>query len=756
MEHLIQKHNELKEHTLKFVELLLNGDFQENNIDKEISFIGIGFNDIDFKFHEVMNELINTHKNLKTLVLTDHICIVYGEICIQSNSHILTDEYLKLTMVVEETSEGMKLKHTHFSYPTEKIISNDTQKLKHSLDLYTQQLNILNSNIPGGVHQCENDSYFTLVSVSDGFLSMFGYTREEIEKQFHNHFIEMVYPDDRERLITTIQSQLKNGEDIEIEYRIICKDQKPVWVLDKGRFLKDGDGDKHFYCILVDISKRIIEQEKLRLALEQYRVIMDQATDIIFEWDIQKDILNFSNNWYKKFGYQAISTEISQRIPFSHNIHADDMPAFIKIMKDTADGVPYSETEFRIKDILGHYYWCRIRATTQYNNENQPIKAIGVIVDIDHEKKQKEILLDMAQRDALTGLYNKVTIDALVEQHMRNYDSSSKHALFILDVDNFKRVNDTYGHLAGDSLLSDVAMIIKEQLQDSTLIGRIGGDEFLIYFPEVFHEKEIHQKGYQLLKSLSHIIPEIGAAPISCSIGAVICQQGTHDYHELYQCADKALYAQKNKGRGSITFYHSELENQLLHIPVDNDVDAKLGTNRMVEGYLAQYTFRTLYAADDIQFALNSLLEIIGRSFDVSRIYIYEIENESQDNAYTFEWCPKKDNASETMSHISFQLICDQFTQEHIFYYTVDDNQHPDIQQFLQAQGIYSMLLLSMLDEGQCVGYIGFDECRSNHFWTNRQIAEFQLTANVLATFIVKLRQKQKLMKYQNGHQSIQ
>ncbi|MEG2665366.1 MAG: diguanylate cyclase, partial [Hafnia sp.] len=201
----------------------------------------------------------------------------------------------------------------------------------------------------------------------------------------------------------------------------------------------------HMWQLESEITYRKREQEELRLRLEQHQIIMDQTTDIIFEWDIRKDTLNFSQNWRKKFGYEAIASEISGRIPLSDNIHKEDMSAFVKIIKDTAAGVPYSETEFRIKNIKGRYTWCRIRATTQFDDDGRAIKAIGVILDINEETKEKQNLQKLAQRDPLTGIYNKAATNALVARRMGYFDITVLQALLMIDVDYFKSVNDTYG-----------------------------------------------------------------------------------------------------------------------------------------------------------------------------------------------------------------------------------------------------------------------------------------------------------------------
>ena len=113
---------------------------------------------------------------------------------------------------------------------------------------------------------------------------------------------------------------------------------------------------------------------------------MDQTTDIIFEWDILNDTLNFSHNWEEKFGYIPIRNEISTNIPLNSHIHEKDRHFFVEIMESVRKGTPYAETEFRIQNIEKQFIWCKIRATTQYDHNGHPLKAVGVILDIDTEK----------------------------------------------------------------------------------------------------------------------------------------------------------------------------------------------------------------------------------------------------------------------------------------------------------------------------------------------------------------------------------
>lgn len=610
-------------------------------------------------------------------------------------------------------------------------------------------------DLPGGIHQCRYDSDLTLLSMSDGFLTMIGYTQEEMEVLFHNHYIELIYPADRETVRRTIEEQLRMGNDTEVEYRILQKNGAPVWILDKGRMVANQEGSFDFYCILLEITARKKQEEELRLSLERHRVIMDQATDIIFEWDIKADTLLFSANWLKKFGYPAIDSDVSRRIPRSQNIHEDDREICRKIIRDTVSGVPYSEAEIRIRDKEGIYYWSRIRTTTQYDSEGAAVKVIGVVTDVDTDKKQRQALMEQAQRDTLTGLYNKAATNALVAERIRGAGCKSQ-AILILDIDYFKDVNDTYGHLVGDSILSDVATAMRRHMREGDVAGRIGGDEFLAYLAEVENEAELRERVERLIAELGSIRPRPETRPVSCSIGVVMFSGNCEDYRVLVRQADQALYHRKHVGRGGYSMYDSDLdekERNATQVTVRTAVNEEIDFNRrnIGNGQLAQYAFRTLYQSEQVEETMERLLEIIGRSYDVSRVYIFE---NSEDGAYcsnTFEWCnggiePQMSRLQKLSYHDDLEDYDRVFEKKGVVYCADISTLRPNMRKVLEPQGIRSMLHCAMLDEGEFTGFIGFDECRENREWSPGQVDTFMLTADIFSVFLIKLRQKQRLL----------
>lgn len=433
------------------------------------------------------------------------------------------------------------------------------QETLQELQIREREMSALTKNVPCGLHHCMDDEELTIISMSDGFLEIFGYSRKDIEERFHNQFVRMIYTEDRKAVFLSMKHQLAIKNDLELEYRVPLKDGGLVWVLDKGKLVIGEDGRRTFYCVMLDITEQRRQREDLRLSLERHQVIMDQATDIIFEWNIAADTLTFSNNWSKKFGYSAIREGISNRIPQSPNIHPDDMKAFISIMTDTAAGVPYSETEFRIRNEKGKFNWCRIRATTQFDNDRRPIRAVGVIVDIEEEKRKRQELIIQAQNDGLTGLYNKAESQKKMEEYLE-WKDCEKGALFLIDVDDFKFINDQFGHLCGDKTLTGIASMIRNQFRFTDVLGRVGGDEFLAFLPGVSDQlaAELVDK---IIMGMNGIRPEGLDIHLSCSIGIAFYPRDGRDFYSLFCHADQALYHVKNTGKGGYAVYNSSMHD---------------------------------------------------------------------------------------------------------------------------------------------------------------------------------------------------
>lgn len=168
------------------------------------------------------------------------------------------------------------------------------------------------------------------------------------------------------------------------------------------------------------------------------------------------------------------------------------------------------------------------------------------------EKREKESISSEAKRDGLTGLYNRRSFDALIDEFIGNKPVAMEGALFLIDMDYFKNVNDTLGHLAGDEALKTLAGAMRIVFPGGYL-GRYGGDEFIAFVTGVSTDEELEQLGKALCSTMDRMFEADGkSVHLSVSVG-IVNTIGIDDYAELYMKADKALYYSKEHGRNQYT-----------------------------------------------------------------------------------------------------------------------------------------------------------------------------------------------------------
>lgn len=246
----------------------------------------------------------------------------------------------------------------------------------------------------------------------------------------------------------------------------------------------------------------------------------------------------------------------------SGRLHPDDQKLFRNISKAIRDGDKKYTTEFRMcLDIAKEdYHWYRMNGKTVIGNNGEVNKFVGTIQNSDDQILQENMLKNKAEHDLLTGLLNKITSEEKIDTVIQN-TKHSVFAFYIIDLDNFKAVNDNLGHAVGDKVLEDVSSKLKLVFNEADVIGRLGGDEFavLLVIPPLMvsqAEKLICEKAEHLNEILR---AEYGndsiRIAVSASIGIARCPEAGNDFQSLYKCADKALYYSKENGKNRYTLY---------------------------------------------------------------------------------------------------------------------------------------------------------------------------------------------------------
>ena len=161
-----------------------------------------------------------------------------------------------------------------------------------------------------------------------------------------------------------------------------------------------------------------------------------------------------------------------------------------------------------------------------------------------------QYLEKIIELDSLTGLYNRIAIENKIDTFLMNHDKG--YAFMVIDVDNFKKLNDTYGHLYGDMILIEIANLLKDLFQEKAYIGRAGGDEFIIFFHQYLSFQDTAHEAYRIIKGCEDLSSKHNNN-ISCSIG-ISFSSIESTFSKLYAAADSALYQSKNAGKAQFTF----------------------------------------------------------------------------------------------------------------------------------------------------------------------------------------------------------
>ena len=170
--------------------------------------------------------------------------------------------------------------------------------------------------------------------------------------------------------------------------------------------------------------------------------------------------------------------------------------------------------------------------------------------------RDRSALVRTAQIDGLTSLYNKQNTQPIIDAFLQQSRADEQHAFLILDIDKFKDVNDNYGHAAGDKILQNVGAFLKSQFRDNDIIGRIGGDEFVILMKDVYSKDAAVSRVKSMLENIRNIQQAaIDNHNITFSVGVAFSPDQGMRFEDLYHSADQALYQSKRNGRDSFTVY---------------------------------------------------------------------------------------------------------------------------------------------------------------------------------------------------------
>lgn len=322
----------------------------------------------------------------------------------------------------------------------------------------------------------------------------------------------------------------------------------------------------------IDTDPAFQPQEKNELCPGQRMSLALQSTDnAVFVYDYQrKCFVDFTNSTKliqktkDDINYDLayiMDMEPSQAVvEMCGYLHSEtDLPLVDTAMNEllTSDESSYVA---RLTTASGGSVWCNINVSVTRDKDGNVSHILGFLGNIDAIKRQADVFKRKSEKDALTGFYNKTATISIIDRLLAE-DRDGSCVMFALDIDNFKGVNDTLGHIAGDAVLAESTERIRSIFRSTDVLGRVGGDEFVVFITGVSDESQIIEKANKIVEAFHIMSMNVGGViDFSVSIGIVRSDGVPSCYKELFAKADKALYYAKRHGKNRYAFYETGKE----------------------------------------------------------------------------------------------------------------------------------------------------------------------------------------------------
>lgn len=302
------------------------------------------------------------------------------------------------------------------------------------------------------------------------------------------------------------------------------------------------------------MNNNLIELKKYR---ERLMTALKSSNISVFEVDLQQQLYTFFENAEVIFGisgeeilravqqFSKLSPEDYQKAVSDYFSHPDDAEIIDRAFRQILTGQPATYYA-RMKAGRTSFKWCKLDVTPILES-GIPVRMIGVITDIDDLKSRADLFEKKSRNDDFTELFTKTYAVSQIKKILTQ-KPFQKHALILLDIDNFKSINDTYGHMAGDKVLKALSAALKRCFSQKAVLGRFGGDEFIVFLQNLQDPAALCQK----LDSLLTVHSENYS--VTNSFGVAIFPDDADNYDCLFARADHALYTAKRTKNKYILF----------------------------------------------------------------------------------------------------------------------------------------------------------------------------------------------------------
>lgn len=457
-----------------------------------------------------------------------------------------------LTLILLAVSGGI-------SWRTYRRLRNREEALRRSERRYRR----LFEQTLVGVLRTEPHRGGEVLECNHALAEMLGFDRPE---EVVGRSVADFYPGGRADREDALDSLLDEGDLVRFGLELRRRDGEPIWVLGHSRLVDDPVEGKVIEGLYFDITERVRTADRLQEREERFRQMAESIEEVFWLRDPENEEMLYVSPAYETVWGRPVEQLYENPQQWMEAIHPDDKPRVAQAVYGGEGAIEFDE-EYRIVRPDGEVRWVRDQGFPVEDEEGEVYRVAGVARDITEQKELEQQLRHQALHDPLTGLANRTLLTDRLEQGLVRAERHDEAlGLLMLDVDQFKRINDRLGHAAGDRVLTELARRLREAVRDEDTVARWGGDEFAVVLPELHGPEGIQEVRGRIQDAVREPIEASGeSVRVDMSIGAVIRGDAAHrravqtdDPEEFLRFGSLALHWAKEEAPRGFRFFDSE------------------------------------------------------------------------------------------------------------------------------------------------------------------------------------------------------
>lgn len=424
-------------------------------------------------------------------------------------------------------------------------------------------------------------------------------------------------------------------------------------------------------------------------------------------------------------------------------INDADKPKITAILR----GQSSEPAEVCIRGENGGQAYYAVSVVQKLASGGESFSVVGTIKDVTSEKTHELTLREQANCDPLTGLCNRVYGAKTVNEYLYGKGPFVSCGMLVIDIDYFKEINDRYGHLFGDTVLSAFAKLLQGEFDADDVVIRAGGDEFAVFIREISHT-DLIRKVSNMLENVRALSFEQNDCKVTCSVGVCFLPENTfgYTYQQLFGDADWALYRAKNLGRDRYEFcddlqrYESVKQaSDAHHAPEAAEIDERYLHNDVVST-----AFEIFEKAPNFDSAIHLLLKVAGIRLQLDRITVIRTDTGERRTDRSYIWTapgvPEVLSTYATFTQDDFLTLFRSYDSygTTVLHYDDMDMYSEGAQALLMQGGAKTVVYAAMYCDGHYSGAVSFVTCDSKRHWSQSQRCQLGELTKIISAHMAR------------------